>query len=153
MTETQQYTTSPPTQTFRIIRGAKANHKVVFYATKERRDERAQHFADIDGQSVMVEEWTRDTAERCDPINAGWACDGVAEPTTSQPKENNVPETTDLSDEFLDALCAKLPSEDNPIPFASISIEASGVVLKNALFKLKEQGRAEIIYGRGWHRA
>lgn len=71
---------SVPRLKFRIIRGERANWKVVYYATKEKRDERAQHFADIDGQSVICELWEDSTARNADPINQGWACDNAMSP-------------------------------------------------------------------------
>lgn len=69
-----------PTKTFRIIRGAAANHKVIFYSDKETRDTRGQYFANLDKDTVLLEEWTQEVEDRCAPINHGWSCDGVAKP-------------------------------------------------------------------------
>ena len=54
--------------------------------------------------------------------------------------------------EFVEQVYAKLYDEDNPTPFGHIAIEASPEQLKLALYELRSQGRAEVIYGRGWHR-
>jgi hypothetical protein len=78
-----------PTRTFRTIRGSKANYKVAFYTTKERRDAAGQRDADKDGQHVLLEEWTPELDE-CNDVNQGWGCDGVARPQ-GQPEHEHVP--------------------------------------------------------------
>lgn len=69
-----------PRQRFRIIRGALANYKVVYYDDKATRDARARHFAIVDGDKVICEEWTQDCAVNADSINAGWSADAFIDP-------------------------------------------------------------------------
>jgi hypothetical protein len=64
-----------PSQRFRIIRGASTNYKVVYYHDKATRNARAATFAAQDGDLVLCEIWSQDTAVNADPINGGWALD------------------------------------------------------------------------------
>jgi hypothetical protein len=73
-----------PRQRFRIIRGSKANYKVVYYDDKGTRDARAQHFADIDQDTVICEEWSQECAVNADPINAGWSADAFIKPQANE---------------------------------------------------------------------
>lgn len=66
---------------WRTIRGPKANYKVAYYTTQERRDAAAQRDANKDGDTVLCEIWTEEQMQTLDPINDGWALDAVKEPT------------------------------------------------------------------------
>jgi hypothetical protein len=69
-----------PTQRFRIIRGLAANYKVVYYHDGDTRNQRAQHFADKDSDTVICEQWRESTMLRADRINHGWSCDLATKP-------------------------------------------------------------------------
>lgn len=66
-----------PSKPFRILRHAEAKPITVYYRTAEERDAGAAEYAAADGRDVLTEGWYSDVARKCDPINRGWAVDGV----------------------------------------------------------------------------
>lgn len=64
---------------WRILRHADARPITVAYTTRERRDQAAQRFADLDGRTVLTELWSPDHPQ--DELNDGWGCDGAVHPS------------------------------------------------------------------------
>lgn len=84
-----------PRKPFRILRTAESGKAAISYASRNTRDKAAERYAAQDGTIIALEFW--DEKNRHDPLNEGWACEGLVHPPGGPTRDNQEDATTLLT--------------------------------------------------------